>query len=313
MKHTVKILLSLTVGIILIPSVVFFKSSPAELSELLDDEVKIYRTESKNVETITRRDFLLYSLLACLTPDSSDEAIKAQAVLLNSYIARERQNSSDKPDSADITDDDTVYQKVLSEDEATALYDNLDEVKKRFYSLIDSVYSTLLVYDSAPVLAAYFEGSFGFTESAEDIWGEDIPYLQSVSCETDAEVSSLSGETVLSESEVKSALESAFDITLSDNAENWINIASESENGTPLTVLLDGEYSASASELYLALGLPSQHFEVSFSDGSFTFKTAGVGHLVGVSLTYAEAMAQNGDDFGVILKYFYKDCDLVEN
>lgn len=310
MKSTAKNLLILAIGIMLIPCLVFLKdklTSPA--SNPLTDEVKILSSESGKINTISRKDYLLYSTLAAIPANYSDEALKAQIVLQNTYIAHERQFPGEDLNGADISDDETVYQKVMSDDEAAKLYDDIDEVKDRLYSLIDEVYDEILTYDSSPIAVAFFESSFGQTESAEDIWGEKINYLQSVKCESDKDIS----ETTLtiSAEDLKDKLEKAFDITLSDNIDNWIYITKKSDADTPLTIELDGQKEIAASEFYMAVGLTSQHFSISIDDDTFTFTSKGSGHLVGMSQSYAETLSTNGKNYKQILKYFFDGCEIT--
>ena len=221
----------------------------------------------------------------------------------------ERQFPGENLNGADISDDETVYQKVMSDDEAAKLYDDIDEVKDRLYSLIDEVYDEILTYDSSPIAVAFFESSFGQTESAEDIWGEKINYLQSVKCESDKDIS----ETTLtiSAEDLKDKLEKAFDITLSDNIDNWIYITQKSDADTPLTIELDRQKKIAASEFYMAVGLTSQHFSISIDEDTFTFTSKGSGHLVGMSQSYAETLSTNRKNYKQILKYFFDGCEIT--
>lgn len=310
MKSTAKTLLILALGIMLIPCLVFFKDKLQKNPiNSLTDEIKILSAESGEISTISRKDYLLYSTLAAIPADYSDEALKAQIVLQNTYIAHERQSPGENLNGADISDDETVYQKILSEDEAKELYENFEEIKDKLYSLIDEVYDEVLTYDSSPIAVAFFESSFGQTESAEDIWGEEISYLKSVKCESDENIDKTS--TKISSDDLKDKMESAFDITLSDNYENWIEITKKSDADTPLSIEIDGQKQVLASEFYMAAGLPSQHFSVSLSDGTFTFTAKGSGHLVGMSQSYAQTLSENGKDYKQILKYFFDGCEIT--
>ncbi len=310
MKSTAKTLLILALGIMLIPCLVFFKdklqNNPANL---LTDEVKILSAESGKISTISRKDYLLYSTLAAIPADYSDEALKAQIVLQNTYIAHERLSPEENLNGADLSDDETVYQKILSKEEAKELYKNFDDIKDRLYSLIDEVYDEVLTYDSAPIAVAFFESSFGQTESAEDIWGEEIDYLKSVSCRSDKDIDEIS--TKISSDDLKKNLETAFDLTLSENYESWIEITKESDADTPLNIEIAGQKQVLASEFYKAVGLPSQHFSVSVSDDTFTFVTKGSGHLVGMSQSYAQSLSDDGKDYKQILKYFFDGCEIT--
>ena len=309
MKQTVKTLLILALGIMLIPCIAFFKDSLFKVKDKpLPDKVKIYLTEDKTVKTISRMDYLLYSTLASIPMDMSDETIKAQMILQNTYIAREAESPDPSLDGAHISDDETVYQKVFTKEEASGVYDNLDEILKRLKPLAEEVYDTVLTYGGDPVAVAYFERSFGSTESAEDIWGEDISYLTSVDCDTDK--GEEASETEISKDDLKKALENQLDISLSDDYDSWIKVIKESKNDTPLKVLIDGQKEMSASELYMLLSLPSQHFTFKVTDEAFVFSTKGSGHLVGFCQSYAEQLASEGKSFEEILNYFYKDCEI---
>ncbi|MCD7772740.1 MAG: SpoIID/LytB domain-containing protein, partial [Ruminococcus sp.] len=308
MKGTAKTLLILAFGIMLIPCLVFFKDKLQTNSVTLSDEVKILCEETGGITTLSRRDYLLYSTLSAISTDVSDETLKAQIVLQNTYLSHEQSLSLESLNGADLSDDETVYQKILTEDEASELIDNYDDVKERILSLIDEVSDEILTYKSSPIAVAYFESSYGQTESAKDIWGEDISYLQSVTCETDEDIEAKA--TTLSADKVKEALEAAYNITLSDDYSSWLEVTNTSKGGTPLKVKIDGEVEVLASELSSLLSLPSQHFELTTQDDEFTFVTKGVGHLVGMSQAYAETLALEGESYEEILLYFFDGCKL---
>lgn len=292
----------------LIPCLVFFKDKLQTNSVTLSDEVKILCEETGEITTLSRRDYLLYSTLSAISTDVSDETLKAQIVLQNTYLSHEQSFSNNNLNGADLSDDETVYQKILTEDEARELIDSYDDEKERILSLIDEVSDEILTYKSSPIAVAYFESSFGQTESAKDIWDEDISYLQSVKCVTDEDIEAQT--TTLSADEVKEALESAFNITLSEDYSSWLEITSTSKGGTPLKVKIGGEIEALASELSSLLSLPSQHFELTIEEDEFTFITKGVGHLVGMSQAYAETLALEGKSYEEILLYFFDGCKL---
>ncbi len=292
----------------LIPCLVFFKDKLQTNSVTLSDEVKILCEETGEITTLSRRDYLLYSTLSAISTDVSDETLKAQIVLQNTYLSHEQSLSLESLNGADLSDDETVYQKILTEDEASELIDNYDDVKERLLSLIDEVSDKILTYKSAPIAVAYFESSYGQTESAKDIWGEDISYLQSVTCETDEDIEAQT--TTLSADKVKEALEAAYDITLSDDYSSWLQVTSTSKGGTPLKVKIGGKIEVLASELSSLLSLPSQHFELTTENDEFTFVTKGVGHLVGMSQAYAETLALEGKSYKEILLYFFDGCKL---
>lgn len=55
-----------------------------------------------------------------------------------------------------------------------------DEYRNKIEDCVREVYGEILLYDGAPALTVFYSISAGVTAACADVWGNDVPYLQSV-------------------------------------------------------------------------------------------------------------------------------------
>ena len=130
-------------------------------------------------------------------------------------------------------------------------------------NVIDAVQSVLgqaLYYNGDYALTVYSASSGGYTAAASDVFGVNYDYLISVPCEYDAEYDPHYGTVVyFSEAEIRSRLQSAYNITLSDNPANWISL--EIGGGGYIShVTIDGQKTVTGESLRSVLGLKSDRY-----------------------------------------------------
>lgn len=323
MNKTVQTLIIFAICLMLIPSFVLlnkgvsklFKSSEKEtLSSSVCEEVSILNHKTKDIAVMNIKDYIIWNVMAQMPGTFEKEALKAQAVLSHTYIINRYLNEKETPtDSllgAVISTDDTVYPKTFTTDEAKEYYgDKYESALKNVTDAVDEVLNEICIYDNQPIVVAYHTISCGKTESSKDIWNEDVPYLVSVDSTSDEKAEGFSKTTTVSADDFKKNAEKTFSVTLSENSEDWIEITNKTENGTPLTVSLGGK-EINANELCTALDLPSQHFEIEIKDENITFKTKGLGHLVGMSQYGANSLAKEGKNYKEILKYYFPETEI---
>lgn len=169
----------------------------------------------------------------------ANEAIKAQAVAVYTYIMYHGGNASDlRPKS-------NPPQNVVD--------------------AVNSVLGEAIYYNGSYALAMFSASSGGYSASCADVFVEDIPYLRSVYCDYDASYDPHYGTVeVISAEQVRSELESCLGITLSDNPENWISIT-EGAGGYVAYVTIDGQVSVKGNKFRGYLGLKSPNFTVSYN------------------------------------------------
>lgn len=169
----------------------------------------------------------------------SNEAIRAQAVAVYTYIMYKGGNAPD------------LYPK------ANPPQNVIDAVK--------SVYGEALYYDGSFALSMFSASSGGSSASCYDIFYQDIPYLRSVPCEYDSSCDPHYGTaTVISAAEVKLDLESCLGITLSDDPNNWVSII-EGDGGYAAYVVVDGQVTVKGNDFRGYLGLKSPKFTVEYN------------------------------------------------
>ena len=323
MNKTYQTLLIFAICLMIIPSFILlnrgvsklFKSSLKETLISSDmQEVSILNSETKDVAVMNIKDYLIWNVMAQMPGTFEKEALKAQAVLSHTYILNrylsEKESPTDSLLGAIISTDDKVYPKTFTTDEAKTYYgEKYDTALKNVSSAVDEVINDICIYENQPIIVAYHTISSGKTESSKDIWNEDVPYLVSVDSVYDKEAEEFSKTTTVSADDFKKNAEETFDVELSGSVEDWIKVTKQTDNGTPLTVTLGGK-EINASELCVALNLPSQHFNTEIKDKNIIFKTEGLGHLVGMSQYGANSLAKEGKSYKEILAYYFPDTEL---
>ncbi len=276
------------------------------------DTVTVLQAASGNVVETDTKEYLLGCLACELPPDTTTEALKAQAVAAYTNVMRLKENPDGKAGAADITDDTSKHQGYYDEQKRREVWgDKYDTYSEKFSAAVNAVYGQTLTYDGAPITAAYFALCAGRTESAKTVWGGEVPYLQSVTSTGDRLSPDLQKETVLSAEAVKEALSADSEIVLGENPEMWItNLqVSDSGSGAVSTALVGGK-TVTGQTLRSLLGLRSPAFTVAYGDDGFHFAVSGNGHFVGMSQYGADYMARQGADYKEILAHYYPNTTL---
>lgn len=319
MKDYLQLLAVFALILVLIPCVGYAKKHVGvqETSAEADGAtVKILCEKTGEISEYSMEDYIIGAVFAQMPADFEDEALKAQAALASTYARRRILTESEQPDKslhgAHLSDDSSRFQAFFTEDQARAVYgEEYDAAYEKISSAADYAKDLTLTYDGSPIMVAFHGISFGSTESALTMWGEDIPYLQAADSEWDGKLAQCETIVSYSEQEVKALLTGEYtDGDFSGEPSDWISIAERSESGTSLKVQTGGVLSDSGRFCDL-LGLPSRHFSVSYEDGRFTFTVCGCGHLVGMSQYGANEMAKQGRGCEEILLHYFKDTVLV--
>ncbi len=155
----------------------------------------------------------------------------------------------------------------------------------------------IILYHGEPILAAYYKCGFGFCESAQQIWGEDIPYLIS-------QKSMDMNDTKCRQKYQfeKEQLQQLFSKKAVDCSK--VQVLSRSEAGRVLWVQI-GEDKISGEMFADVLGLMSDIFTVCWNKDGLEVVCIGEGKCVGLSIRGAENLGQMGTDAESILQFYY--------
>lgn len=221
----------------------------------------------------------------------------AQAVVARTYTLRRQQGT--KHDGGAVCTDPSCCQAYCTEEDYLAAGNSEERLSKVTKAVFDTGYNVLL-YEGSLIEATYFSCAGDRTEAAVEVWGSDVPYLQSV--ESPGE--EISGHYVDSVTFSTEEFMNLLDRKLSAAPESWIGNISYTTGGGVDTIEIAGE-TYRGTELRQRLGLRSTVFRITAIGDTVTVTTKGYGHRVGMSQYGAQAMALQGADHAEILSHYY--------
>ena len=320
MRRTLRLLLLTALAILLVPMAARLlpqnarqnpqaPTAPAESPTYY----RVLETETGKLHEVSVRDYLIGAVSAEMPASYEPEALKAQAVAVHTYAERiKRQNAeTGMLGSADFTDDPQSYQGFYTDTQLRTLWGaQYEQNYRKIASAVDAVSGLLLCYQNEPIIAAFHAVSAGMTESAANVWGNDLPYLAAVESAGDCFAPQFENTLQLSPESLRKALTAVKpDLTFPDDPAEWLNILERSSSGTVLRTEA-GSAEFTGQQIRDALGLRSADFTAAYGDGMFLFVTKGCGHFVGMSQYGANNMAQNGAGFKEILQHYYPGTEL---
>ncbi|MGN0623025.1 MAG: stage II sporulation protein D [Oscillospiraceae bacterium] len=321
MKNHIQLMAVFAVFLILMPCVTFFSKKDGQAQANADypqDTVKFLFTQQNEVAELSMEDYMIGAVLAQTPADFEEETLKAQAVLAHTYALRRSLNEQLSPTDglkgAIMSDEIAVYQNYFTEAQAKELYgDDYQTAYDKISKAVKAVENDVLVYDGEPITVAFHAISSGKTESAENAWGEKIPYLISCDSSWDAEISGYTKETEFTADELTARISSTFpEAEITDvEADDLITVEETTDAGTVLSVRLGESFFVTGQQLAQTLSLPSPCFSIDCSDSKFTFTTKGYGHLVGLSQYGANSLAKQGKSYKEILAHYFPGTKIV--
>ncbi|MDR0325280.1 MAG: SpoIID/LytB domain-containing protein [Oscillospiraceae bacterium] len=149
-------------------------------------EVMITVLIDRSPQEITLRDFLCGSVAAEMPALYPEEALKAQAVAIRTLAlyAQKRPYHENARLCADF--ECCLAFSPLPEREAD-WGGQYEELAQKIMKAVDETAGVAILYEGEPIEAVFFAATDGRTRSAAEVWGGEVPYLQSVGSEFDAE------------------------------------------------------------------------------------------------------------------------------
>ena len=285
------------------------KIPTADRQAVFDMEVSLYRTKTQTVETLSVYDYIRGVVSAEMSCNFEPEALKAQSVAAFTYMVNKMNFEPAKEHEGAYMCDDYNHCKAYM-----SVLDAEDKLGKGFDNITDAVFSTLgqiITYEGAPINAVFHSISCGMTASAYEVWGKDIPYLQSVECASDMSQKNYETKVIIAKNEFANVFYEQLGIRLDGETGDWIGDISYYPSGYVEKVTIDGtEYEG--TYIRSLFSLRSACFDLSFSGNNIVFTVRGYGHGCGMSQNGANSMAENGSDYKEILSHFYKDTQLSD-
>lgn len=231
------------------------------------------------------------------------EAIKAQAVTAYTYVK---------------------YSNLKGKSPYCILKESTNDSVR---TLVQSVIGQGIYYNDELIQAVYSASSAGYTASSKNVWGGDIPYLQSVYCELDEKYDPNYGRKVtFSESEMRSRIFKTAGINLTGDPSEWFVIENYTEGKYVGNMKIGGqEYFIDKDkdtlratgrrfrEIIMEYDIRSSAFDIEYNADTqeFTITTYGYGHGVGLSQNGANNLAKYwGWDYKKILTFYFQGTEV---
>lgn len=273
-----------------------------------DAQVQVYVADENRVEDMKINDYLKCVVAAEMPVDFELEALKAQAVAartyLYSHIEQVRQgNVAAGHNGAVVCTDSTHCQAYITEQKRRDSWEgDIDAKWNKISAAVEDTSGQVMTYDGEIISAVFHSTSSGNTEAAVDVWGSDVPYLQSVASEGDEKSPKFHSELVMSEEDFRSRAEEK--ISGMDRSKALIGNIIRSDAGGIVTIELGG-VEVEGTEFRSIFSLRSTNVEIEQTDGDIIMSVKGYGHGVGMSQYGADYLASQGKDYEEILKTYY--------
>ena len=139
------------------------------------------------------------------------------------------------------------------------------------------------------------------------MWGEEIPYLQSVDSPGEEQAVHYTDSVQFTKQEFANRLH----INPKEQLTTWFGNVTYTDGGGVDTIVIGGK-TFKGTDLRKLLGLRSTAFTITAIGDSVHVTTKGFGHRVGMSQYGAEAMAVRGESYGQILFHYYPGTELTD-
>ena len=266
--------------------------------------VRVMRESTNTIENIRLEEYIEGVVAGEMPALFEEEALKAQAVASRSYVLKKIEDN--KNNNYDVTD--TVTNQVYLDEEnlKNKWQDNYTEYINRIRTAVNETSMEYLEYNGEVINAMFFSTSNGYTEDAELVFKEDIPYLKSVESSWDSDVS-----TVFNYTEQFSLQEFYEKLNISYNSTLTVEIKERSASNRILSLIINNT-EFTGRDLYNKLGLRSTDFNITQIGSNVVIDTVGYGHGVGMSQYGAQGMALAGYKYDEILKHYYINTNIAK-
>lgn len=291
-------------------------------------------------ELIDVEEYVVYTLAGQADLSWEDEMLKTMAVIIRTSIYYQMNENADTytDSGARLINEDQLIEIRYEDEDLRQMWGSGYEANLyRIYQAVAETEGQVITYSSACIVPMYHRISVGNTASASEIYGIDLPYLQSVESSMDIEADNFSVSAMYSEIRIKKIFSDkgyqAFDTDSGENQnEGKQQDVPEQSGGNTETAEADIDPAAlkvieattsgfakkvnvfgtvmSGEEFAGVMDLPSTNFHIDLVDGNFRIITIGEGSCVGLSLYGANALAKKGEDYITILKYYYTGVEI---
>jgi stage II sporulation protein D len=274
-----------------------------------EPHVRVYLSATGTTLELPLETYVMGVVAAEMPAEFKLEALKAQAIAARTFIVRRlaaKDTSGVPSGEADVTD--TIsHQVFIPPEQVKADWTRLGKAKEleKLEQAVRESRDAVMTYQGQAITASFFSTSNGYTENAEDVWGNVVPYLKSVDSPWDKQLAPGFKETVtMKRSEILQKMNLDAVPVTTENGGSWIKVLSTTKGHRIKEIQIAGE-TFSGPEVRKRLGLRSSQFSWRTEGDEVQITTYGYGHGVGMSQWGANGMAQEGHTATEILKHYY--------
>lgn len=269
--------------------------------------ISVFRSSTQETLEIDFFEYVCGSVAAEMPLSYHEEALKAQAIACYTNAMRLKNESKE---SYHISDDSGIHQGYLNQEQRQEKWgDDYKEYEAKLENIVKSVENQAIYYNNELCIAAFHAICSGKTESAENIWGQRVPYLVSIKSTGDKLSPQYSTELVLDKEDFSKYSKKIGITEDTDSLKDIIRITKASKSGTVLEATINNN-NFTGEEIRKAFGLRSPVFTIKTTKSTITFNVIGYGHGVGMSQYGADFMARQGSTYEEILKHYYKGVEI---
>src|SRR5574344_13693 len=300
-----KKIILLTVIIILIPLLILqvFNNTEVKFDFVENTFVRLKRNNTGNIDVLPLEEYVVGVVAGEIPVTFHDEALKAQAVAARTYVLKKIENNKGELDVIDTTANQVYIDNATLKEKWGINY--IKNIKK-IRNAVQETKGEYMTYNGEIITAFFFSTSVGKTENSEDIFSSALPYLRSVASPWDENIS-----PVLKEKNKFNLVDFYKYLNLSYNSKLSYKILSTTSTGRIKTISINNTI-FSGQTVAQALNLRSSFFTIEQDNNDVYITTKGYGHGVGMSQYGAYGMAMQGYKYNEILKYYYKDIEIVK-
>lgn len=243
----------------------------------------------------------LFSVVPSESPASWPlESLKAQALAARTYaVANWGKHGAEGYDMSDDTSDQ-MYKGVMSETPASS-------------EAARATSGQIMTYGTRPINALFFSCSGGMTDSALEVWGIDLPYIQPVA-DFDQAAPRFHWNVSKSQNDLQAAARKlGVDVGLIKEIKP-LTLTPQGRVKTLQLLGSTGTAEVDGNKFRFAAGLNSTLWQVTSSGSEatrqFSFSGGGWGHGLGMSQYGARQLAADGKSAEEIVRHYYQGIEI---
>lgn len=257
--------------------------------------------------SISLEDCVPLMLAVWIPADYGEETLKAQAVLLRTWLGREF--GKEKEVSREALEEKISV--LLNQEDPGELWKTagLSETYGRLKQASEATEGLALTWEGELIEPFFCRASAGMTRSR----GEDYPYLKQTESPGDFLADGFYTVVSMSPGQLADRLNEISGAVFVDGSDFPERIQVVERDGAGYVRQIQmGEKTYTGEEVQEALGLPSACYEFSKEGSSIRVTCKGMGHGYGFSQAGANELEKEGKTWEELLNYYFQNVEIVK-